>query len=143
MRSIYVAGYCVANDVSERAFQLQSAQWDKGKSCDTFGPLGPWLVTPDEIPDPQPLDMWLDVNGERMQDRQYPHDDLSGAQDHLGRERVHDARAWRHHRDRDAARRGNGQAAAPGHLEPGDIVTLGIDSALGQQRQRVVPFRPQ
>ena len=63
----YVAGYCVANDVSERAFQLQSSQWDKGKGCDTFGPIGPWLVTADEVPDPQNLDMWLDVNGQRMQ----------------------------------------------------------------------------
>ena len=63
----YVAGYCVVNDVSERAFQLQSSQWDKGKGCDTFGPIGPWLVTIDEIRDPQNLDMWLDVNGRRMQ----------------------------------------------------------------------------
>jgi 2-keto-4-pentenoate hydratase/2-oxohepta-3-ene-1,7-dioic acid hydratase in catechol pathway len=63
----YVAGYCLANDVSERAFQLQSSQWDKGKGCDTFGPLGPWLVTSDEVGDPQDLDMWLDVNGKRMQ----------------------------------------------------------------------------
>jgi 2,4-didehydro-3-deoxy-L-rhamnonate hydrolase len=63
----YVAGYCVANDVSERSFQLQSSQWDKGKGCDTFGPIGPWLVTTDEVPDPQNLDMWLDVNGQRMQ----------------------------------------------------------------------------
>lgn len=63
----YVAGYCVINDVSERAFQLQSPQWDKGKGCDSFGPIGPWLVTTDEIPDPQDLDMWLDVNGRRMQ----------------------------------------------------------------------------
>lgn len=64
----YVAGYCVANDVSERAFQLQSSQWDKGKGCDTFGPVGPWMVTKDEVPDPQNLHMWLDVNGKRMQD---------------------------------------------------------------------------
>ncbi|WP_273820983.1 fumarylacetoacetate hydrolase family protein [Pseudomonas asplenii] len=63
----FVAGYCVVNDVSERAFQLQSSQWDKGKGCDTFGPIGPWLVTRDEIADPQNLDMWLDVNGERRQ----------------------------------------------------------------------------
>jgi len=63
----YVAGYCIVNDVSERAFQLQSSQWDKGKGCDTFGPIGPWLVTTDEIRDPQNLDMWLDVNGRRMQ----------------------------------------------------------------------------
>ena len=65
----HVAGYCVFNDVSERAFQLErGGQWDKGKSCDSFGPIGPWLVTTDEIDDPQRLRLWLDVNGERMQD---------------------------------------------------------------------------
>ena len=64
----HVAGYCVCNDVSEREFQLErSGQWTKGKGCPTFGPIGPWLVTPDEIGDVQKLDMWLDVNGERMQ----------------------------------------------------------------------------
>lgn len=64
----YVAGYCVANDVSERHFQAKlTGQWTKGKSCDTFGPTGPWLVTRDEVKDPQNLDMYLDVNGKRMQ----------------------------------------------------------------------------
>jgi 2,4-diketo-3-deoxy-L-fuconate hydrolase len=64
----YVAGYCTINDVSEREFQLErGSQWDKGKGCDTFGPIGPWLVTGDEVSDPQNLDMWLDVNGKRMQ----------------------------------------------------------------------------
>lgn len=63
----HVAGYCVVNDVSERAWQLQSSQWDKGKGADTFGPVGPWLVTPDEILDVQDLDMYLEVNGKRMQ----------------------------------------------------------------------------
>ncbi len=64
----YVAGYCLVNDVSERAFQLERGpQWDKGKGCDTFGPVGPWLVTKDEIPNPQRLGMWLDINGERRQ----------------------------------------------------------------------------
>ena len=64
----YVAGYCVANDVSERHFQSKlTGQWTKGKSCDTFGPIGPWLVTADEVPDPQTLDMTLDVNGVRRQ----------------------------------------------------------------------------
>lgn len=64
----YVAGYCVSHDVSERAFQTERAgQWTKGKSCDTFGPIGPWLVTKDEIADPQNLGMWLKVNGETMQ----------------------------------------------------------------------------
>ncbi|MGO7021235.1 fumarylacetoacetate hydrolase family protein [Rhizobium leguminosarum] len=64
----YVAGYCVSNDVSERAFQTErSGQWTKGKSCDTFGPIGPWLVTKDEISEPQNLGMWLTVNGQKMQ----------------------------------------------------------------------------
>jgi 2-keto-4-pentenoate hydratase/2-oxohepta-3-ene-1,7-dioic acid hydratase in catechol pathway len=64
----YIAGYCVCNDVSERAFQLErGSQWDKGKGCDTFGPIGPWLVTNDEVGDPTELDMWLEVNGKRYQ----------------------------------------------------------------------------
>ncbi len=64
----HVAGYCVMNDVSEREFQLnRSGTWDKGKGCDTFGPLGPWLVTADEIPDPQALKLWLEVDGHRYQ----------------------------------------------------------------------------
>lgn len=64
----HIAGYCLINDVSEREFQIERAgQWVKGKSCDTFGPTGPWLVTSDEVPDPQNLKMWLDVNGERQQ----------------------------------------------------------------------------
>ncbi len=64
----HVAGYCICNDVSEREFQTErSGTWDKGKGCDTFGPTGPWLVTKDDVPDPQSLDMWLDVDGARMQ----------------------------------------------------------------------------
>ena len=64
----HVAGYCVMNDVSERDYQLnRSGTWDKGKGCDTFGPLGPWLVTADEVPDPQNLSMWLEVDGKRLQ----------------------------------------------------------------------------
>ena len=64
----HVAGYCVVNDLSERAFQLEgTGQWVKGKSADTFGPIGPWLVTPDEVPDPQNLDLWLEVDGHRYQ----------------------------------------------------------------------------
>lgn len=64
----YIAGYCLHNDYSEREFQLErGGQWDKGKGCDTFAPLGPWLVTPDEVPDPGQLNLWLDVNGKRMQ----------------------------------------------------------------------------
>jgi 2-keto-4-pentenoate hydratase/2-oxohepta-3-ene-1,7-dioic acid hydratase in catechol pathway len=64
----HVAGYCIVNDVSERAYQLErGGQWDKGKGCDTFGPIGPWLVTRDEVPDAQALDMWLEVDGKRYQ----------------------------------------------------------------------------
>ena len=65
----HVAGYCVVNDISEREYQLErGGQWDKGKGCDTFGPIGPWLVTRDEVPDPQGLGLWLELNGRRMQD---------------------------------------------------------------------------
>ena len=65
----HVAGYCVVNDISERAFQIErSGTWDKGKGCDTFGPIGPWLVTADEIPDPHALRLWLEVDGKRYQD---------------------------------------------------------------------------
>src|SRR3546814_90954 len=64
----HVAGYCVVNDLSEREYQIErGGTWDKGKGCDTFGPVGPWLVTADEVPDPQSLDLWLEVNGKRMQ----------------------------------------------------------------------------
>ena len=63
----YVAGFCVVNDVSERGYQFESSQWDKGKGCDTFGPVGPWLVTRDEVIDPQRLDLYLELNGKRMQ----------------------------------------------------------------------------
>ena len=64
----HVAGYCVINDVSEREFQIErSGTWDKGKGCDTFGPIGPWLVTRDEVADPQNLKLWLDVDGRRFQ----------------------------------------------------------------------------
>src|SRR5690606_232659 len=63
-----VAGYCVVNDVSERSYQMErGGTWDKGKGCDTFGPIGPWLVTRDEIADPQSLELWLELNGRRMQ----------------------------------------------------------------------------
>ena len=65
----YIAGYCVVNDLSEREFQVErSGQWVKGKSCDTFAPLGPWLVTRDEVADPQNLNMWLELNGDKVQD---------------------------------------------------------------------------
>ncbi len=98
----YVAGYCVGNDVSEREFQLKkgASQWSKGKGCDTFGPLGPWLVTKDEIKDPQNLGMWLDVNGDAEADRQHEDDDLRRRGRRRGRFEIHDALSRRrdHHR---------------------------------------------
>ncbi|MEK7436181.1 MAG: fumarylacetoacetate hydrolase family protein [Pseudomonadota bacterium] len=135
----HVAGYCIINDISERGFQLQSSQWDKGKGCDTFGPIGPWLVTTDEIRDPQNLDMWLDVNGRRMQKgntrtmifgvaklvsycSQYmtllPGDIITtGTPPGVGM----------------------GRKPEPVWLKPGDVMNLGIQG-LGEQRQEVVAY---
>ncbi len=131
-----IAGYCVVNDVSEREYQLnRGSQWDSGKGCDTFGPIGPWLVTADEVPDPQALDLWLDVNGKRYQNGNtrtmvfdvdylisyvsqfttlYPGDLIStGTPPGVGL----------------------GQRP-PMYLKAGDVVTLGI-LGLGEQRQTV------
>jgi 2,4-didehydro-3-deoxy-L-rhamnonate hydrolase len=133
----YVAGYCLANDVSERAFQLQSSQWDKGKGCDTFGPLGPWVVTKDEVPDPQNLDMWLDVNGQRMQ---------SGNTKTMifgVRKLVSYCSHYMSLLPGDVICTGTppgvgmGKKPQPVYLKAGDIVTLGI-AGLGEQRQKVV-----
>lgn len=130
----HVAGYCVVNDVSERAFQTERAgQWTKGKSCDNFGQIGPWLVTPDEVGDPQDLTMWLDVNDRRMQDGStrtmvfgiakiisylsgfftlHPGDIIStGTPPGVGMGKN-----------------------PPNYLRPGDVVELGIEG-LGRQRQ--------
>ena len=136
-----VAGYVLANDVSERAFQMErGTQWDKGKGCDTFGPVGPWLVTADEVGDPQSLEMFLDLNSRRMQTgntgrmifpvRQliayvsqfitmYPGDLLiTGTPPGVGLGRKPD----------------------PVFLKPGDEMRLGIEK-LGEQRQKVIPWR--
>jgi 2-keto-4-pentenoate hydratase/2-oxohepta-3-ene-1,7-dioic acid hydratase in catechol pathway len=133
----HVAGYCVINDVSERDFQFErQGQWSKGKSCDNFGQIGPWLVTKDEISDPQNLEMWLEVNGERVQDGStrtmvygvahlvsylsqfmtlYPGDIIStGTPPGVGL-----------------------GLKPPRYLKPGDIVELGV-SGLGQQRQNCI-----
>ena len=132
----YVAGYMILNDVSERAFQLSSSQWDKGKGFDTAGPIGPWLVI-DEITDPQNLDMWLDVNSERMQTGNtktmvfgvaklvsycsqfftlLPGDIITtGTPPGVGM----------------------GKKPEPIWLKPGDVMTLGI-KGLGEQRQKVI-----
>lgn len=131
-----IAGYCVCNDVSERAFQLQSAQWDKGKGCDSFGPIGPWLVTADEAGDVSALDMWLDVNGRRMQSGSTrtmifrPAFILS----YLSR--------FMSLQPGDIVTTGTPPGVGlgmkpPVWLEPGDRVTLGIEG-LGEQSQLVV-----
>jgi 2-keto-4-pentenoate hydratase/2-oxohepta-3-ene-1,7-dioic acid hydratase in catechol pathway len=134
----HVAGYCVCNDVSEREFQAErGGTWDKGKGCDTFGPTGPWLVTKDEIPDPQNLAMWLEVDGQRMQDGNtktmifdvrklvsyvshfitlYPGDIIStGTPPGVGM----------------------GKKPEPVYLKPGQTVRLSIQG-LGEQMQKVV-----
>ena len=101
-----VAGYCLANDVSEREFQIErSGQWTKGKSCETFGPIGPWLVTKDEIKDPQKLDMWLTVNGETRQKGSTKTMIFGSAHHRLVLLAIHGAGAGRRHRHRHPARR--------------------------------------
>jgi 2,4-diketo-3-deoxy-L-fuconate hydrolase len=132
----YVAGYCVVNDVSERAFQMQSSQWDKGKGCDTFGPVGPWLVTKDEVPDPQNLNMWLDVNGVRRQAGNTK-TMIFGV-----RELVAYCSRYMTLLPGDIIATGTppgvgmGIKPDPIWLHPGDVVELGIEG-LGQQRQRI------
>ncbi|MFG1466533.1 fumarylacetoacetate hydrolase family protein [Xanthobacter sp. DSM 24535] len=133
----HVAGYCVVNDVSERAFQMQSTQWDKGKGCDTFGPVGPWLVTRDEIPDPQDLGMWLDVNGKRMQAGN-TRTMIFGV-----RELVSYCSRYMTLLPGDIIATGTppgvgmGIRPEPVWLKPGDVVELGI-AGLGKQTQHVV-----
>ncbi len=133
----YVAGYCVANDVSERAFQLQSSQWDKGKGCDTFGPIGPWLVTTDEVADPQNLDMWLDVNGKRMQSGN-TRTMIFGV-----RKLISYCSHYMTLLPGDVICTGTppgvglGVKPNPVFLNVGDVVTLGIQG-LGQQQQKIV-----
>ena len=142
----HVAGYCVVNDVSERAFQLERGMtWDKGKGCDTFGPIGPWLVTRDEVPNPQRLGLWLDLNGVRMQTGNtktmvfnvaklvsyvsqfmtlMPGDVITtGTPPGVG-----------------MGRKNTRGQPAPLFLKAGDVMTLGIDG-LGEQHQQVVAYK--
>ena len=138
----YVAGYCIVNDVSEREYQMKrsGSQWSKGKGCDTFGPIGPYLVTADEIRDPQNLDMWLDVNGERRQTGNTR--TMIFGVDAL----VADVSSYMTLLPGDLITTGTppgvgmGMKPNPVFLKAGDVVTLGIQG-LGEQRQRVVPFR--
>ncbi|MDT7817102.1 MAG: hypothetical protein QOJ51_1360 [Acidobacteriaceae bacterium] len=135
----YVAGYCVVNDLSERAFQLEgTGQWVKGKSADTFGPIGPWLMTADEIPDPQNLRLWLEVNGNRYQDGSTSTMVFGVARlvSYLSR--------FMSLQPGDVISTGTPPGVGlgqkpPRYLHPGDVMRLGIDG-LGQQEQRVIPF---
>ncbi|PQO96379.1 2-hydroxyhepta-2,4-diene-1,7-dioate isomerase [Pseudomonas frederiksbergensis] len=136
----YVAGYCVVNDVSERAFQMQSSQWDKGKGCDTFGPIGPWLVTRDEVADPQNLDMWLDVNGERRQIGNSKTMIFSVAQIVSYCSRYMTLQPGDVICTGTPPGVGMGMKPEPQWLHPGDQIHLWIDG-LGEQRQKVVPAR--
>lgn len=134
----HVAGYCVFHDVSERAFQLErGGQWDKGKGCDSFGPIGPWLVTTDEVPDPQALHLWLDVNGRRMQDSNTADMIFSCAKI------VSYLSQFMTLLPGDLIATGTPQGVGMGRgvfLKPGDEVSLGI-AGLGEQHQRVIAAR--
>ena len=134
----YIAGYCVCNDVSERTFQLErGSQWDKGKGCDTFGPIGPWLVTADEVTDPHNLAMWLEVNGHRYQDGNTktmifkPAFIVSYLSQFMSLQ------------PGDVISTGTPPGVGlgqnpPTYLNPGDVVELGIEG-LGSQKQVVAP----
>ena len=138
----YIAGYCLINDVSEREFQLKksASQWSKGKGCDTFGPLGPWLVTTDELKDPGNLDMWLDVNGKRRQTGNTRTMIFNCA------EVVADVSKYMTLLPGDVITTGTppgvgmGMKPTPQFLKAGDTVELGIDG-LGTQMQKVVAFK--
>ena len=134
----YVAGYCLVNDVSERAFQMQSSQWDKGKGCDTFGPIGPWLVTRDEVADPQNLEMWLDINGERRQTGNSKTMIFSVAQIVSYCSRYMTLQPGDVICTGTPPGVGMGMKPEPQWLHPGDQIHLWIDG-LGEQRQMVVP----
>ncbi|MFM8751515.1 fumarylacetoacetate hydrolase family protein [Rhabdaerophilum sp.] len=134
-----IAGFCICNDVSERAYQIEgTGQWMKGKGCPTFGPLGPWLVTPDEVRDVQKLGMWLEVNGRRMQTG-------STATMIFGvKFLVHYISTFMRLEPGDVITTGTPPGVGlgkkpPVFLKPGDIMRLGIEG-LGEQKQLVVPW---
>jgi 2,4-diketo-3-deoxy-L-fuconate hydrolase len=137
----YVPGYCVVNDVSEREYQLErGGSWDKGKGFDTFGPVGPWLVTPDEVGDPQALDMWLDVNGERMQTGSTRTMIFGCAMLVSYVSRLMSLLPGDIIATGTPPGVGMGKKPKPIYLKPGDVMTLGI-TRLGEQQQRVVAWR--
>lgn len=138
---MYVAGYTVVNDLSEREYQMErGGTWDKGKGCDTFGPVGPWLVTRDEVGDVQGLNMWLDVNGERMQTGN------TGTMIFSVARIVSYVSQFMTLDPGDIITTGTppgvgmGRKPEPIYLAPGDTLRLGIET-LGEQRQSVVPWR--
>ncbi len=137
----HVAGYTLCNDVSEREYQIERGpQWDKGKGCDTFGPIGPWLVTTDEIPNPQKLDMWLDLNGQRRQTGNTKTMIFTCAKI------VSYVSQFMTLNPGDVICTGTppgvgmGVKPVPQFLKKGDVMTLGIEG-LGVQTQLVVPFK--
>ncbi len=138
----YVAGYTICNDVSEREFQIErGGTWTKGKSCDTFGPVGPWLVTADEVDNPQKLDMWLDVNGERMQSGNTSKMIFGVA--HL----IYYLSQFMTLHPGDVVSTGTPPGVGMGmkpqrFLKHGDVMTLGI-AGLGEQEQKVVAWNRQ
>ena len=139
----HVAGYCLINDVTERAFQFdRGGTWDKGKGCDTFGPVGSWLVTADEVGDPQTLGMWLDLNGNRMQ---------TGTTARM----IFSVKVLVSYISRFVTLEpgdlictgtppgvGMGKKPEPIFLKPGDVMRLGIEK-LGEQQQSVIAWRPE
>jgi len=138
----YVAGYCVVNDLSEREYQLErGGQWDKGKGCDTFGPVGPWLVTADEVPDPQNLDMWLEVNGKRYQTGNTRTMVFSVAQLVSYISRFMTLNPGDIISTGTPPGVGLGQKPDPVYLRAGDRIALGIEG-LGQQNQTVHAWDP-
>ena len=138
----YVAGYCVVNDVSEREYQLErGGTWDKGKGCDTFGPVGPWMVTADEVADPQALAMWLEVNGKRMQNGSTSTMIFGVAELIAYVSRF--TTLW----PGDLITTGTppgvamGMKPTPQYLKAGDVMKLGI-AGLGEQTQKVYAWDP-
>jgi 2-keto-4-pentenoate hydratase/2-oxohepta-3-ene-1,7-dioic acid hydratase in catechol pathway len=137
----HVAGYLICNDVSEREYQTErSGQWDKGKGCDSFCPLGPWLVTRDEIPDPQALELWLELNGERMQ-KGNTRTMVFGVA-HL----VHYVSQFMSLQPGDIITTGTPPGVGmgmkpPRYLKPGDSMRLAV-AGLGEQTQKVVAWSP-
>ena len=136
----HVAGYCVVNDVSEREFQLERGQtWDKGKGFDTFGPIGPWLVTADEVANPQRLSMWLDVNGKRMQNGSTKTMIFDVATVIAYCSQLMTLEPGDIITTGTPPGVGLGMKPNPVYLKAGDVMTLGIEG-LGEQRQTVKKY---